>query len=177
MKKFFVCFAVLIAVLFAIYLIVLAKTDPNIPLLNGISFGDSADMISTQFGAPTAIVPNKYDMGMTFYEYSLTILNSDADVEFAFSEGRLEQVYICWSFSTEEEANEIFQSVGQEISDTFRWRLDFTRYAPTTYPRFGGEKCKQDFVLSKLNRAKQVYFFVEQTGTTVFVRCLDYTGK
>ena len=177
MKKLIICFAVIIAVLFASYLVVLAKADPSIPLLNGTSFGDSADMISARFGTPTAIVPNKYDMGMTFYEYSLPLLNSNADVEFAFSEGGLEQAYIFWSFSTEEEAEEMFQLVRDRIADTFWWRLDFIRYTPKVYSRFDGEIRKQEFVISKLSSSKQVYFFVEQTETTVFVRCLGNAGE
>lgn len=174
-KKAIACFAVMIAVLFAAYLIVLAKTDRNIPLLKGISFEDSADTISSQFGEPIAIVPNKYDMGMTFYEYDLSLLNVDANVEFAFSEGGLEQAYIYWSLSTEEEATEMLRLANQEIADAFWWRIDFKQYAPEVHSGYDGETYKQ--TLSKLNTIKQVHYSVKQEGTEVFVRCLGYAGS
>lgn len=176
-KRIIIALTGIIAALFVSYLVVLAKTESEIPFFNDVSFGSTCDEIVSRFGEPITIEANKYDMGLTFYEYRFPVLNEEGEVQFAFAETGLGHVYIYWNLSSEEEANEMFHRIRQEIRDAFWWRIDFKTYDSEASSDLDSEVCKQTFGLTQPNSARQIYYSVEKEGTTVFVRCLDYTGS
>ena len=82
-KSIVIALTGIIAALFVSYLVVLAKTESEIPFFNDVSFGSACDEIVSQFGEPITIEANRYDMGLTFYEYRFPVLNEEGEVQFA----------------------------------------------------------------------------------------------